>query len=69
MLEWIASNLANIIITTVLILIVALVIRVLVRDRKAGISSCSCKCSGCAMAGKCHGSQHSTLTNVGSLKS
>lgn len=63
MLTWIASNVANIIITLVLIAVVALVIGVLVRDRKAGISSCGCKCSGCAMAGKCH-----QPVNVGSLK-
>jgi hypothetical protein len=29
----------------------------LIKDKKAGKSSCGCNCSHCAMAGKCH-SQH-----------
>ncbi len=57
MLEWLASNLGTILISAGLIVIVALIIRLIVKDKKAGISSCGAKCGGCGtctMAGKCH---------------
>ena len=57
MLEWLASNLGTILISAGLFVIVALIIRLIVKDKKAGISSCGAKCGGCgacAMAGKCH---------------
>ena len=76
MLEYIASNIGTILITAGLIVIVALIIRSIVRDKKAGISSCGAKCGGCgacAMAGKCHGSSCSgggsgALRDVKNLK-
>ncbi len=71
MLEWIASNIGTILITAGLIVIVALIIRSIVKDRKAGISSCGAKCGGCgacAMAGKCHGEACAKPVNVSSLK-
>lgn len=55
MLEWLTANLGTILISAGLIVIVALIIRSIVRDKKAGISSCGAKCGGCgacAMAGK-----------------
>lgn len=73
MLEWLAENIGTILITAGLIVIVALIIRSIVRDKKAGISSCGAKCGGCgacAMAGKCHGSGcgGSALRDVKNLK-
>ncbi len=74
MLEYIASNIGTILITAGLIVIVALIIRSIIRDKKAGISSCGAKCGGCgacAMAGKCHGSScsgGSALRDVKNLK-
>ena len=47
MLEWLAENIGTILITAGLIVIVALIIRSIVRDKKAGISSCGAKCGGC----------------------
>ena len=47
MLEWLTANLGTILITAGLIVIVALIIRSIVRDKKAGISSCGAKCGGC----------------------
>ena len=44
MLEWLASNLGTILISAGLIVIVALIIRLIVKDKKAGISSCGAKC-------------------------
>ena len=46
MLEWLTANLGTILITAGLIVIVALIIRSIVRDKKAGISSCGAKCGG-----------------------
>jgi len=74
MLEWLAENIGTILITAGLIVIVALIIRSIVRDKKAGISSCGVKCGGCgacAMAGKCHGGSGcggSALRDVKNLK-
>lgn len=38
----------------VLIAVVALIIFTLIRDKKAGRSSCGHGCQNCAMHGKCH---------------
>lgn len=54
MLNWIAENLATILICAILILIVFLIIRYLLRQKKAGKSSCGCGCASCAMHGQCH---------------
>ena len=53
MLNWIAENLATILICAILILIVFLIIRYLLRQKKAGKSSCGCGCANCAMHGQC----------------
>ena len=61
MLTWISVNLINIVLVAVIVLIVALLIRGMVRDRKAGKRSCggncaSCgACGGCSACGKCGG--------------
>ena len=47
MLTWLASNLINIVIIVLLVLIVGFVIRGMIRDRKAGKSSCGGNCSSC----------------------
>lgn len=54
MLAWIMENLATILISAVLVVIVAAVIAGMVRDKKKGKSSCGCGCSSCAMNGACH---------------
>lgn len=54
MLHWIGSNLATILICAVLVVIVAFIIRYLVRQNKQGKSSCGCNCAHCAMHGSCH---------------
>lgn len=54
MLQWIGSNLATILICAVLVVIVAFIIRYLVRQNKQGKSSCGCNCAHCAMHGSCH---------------
>ncbi len=54
MLAWIAENIGTILITAALVLIVALIARKLIKDKKKGKSSCGCNCAHCAMAGSCH---------------
>ena len=54
MLAWISANLASIVLTAVIVLIVGLLIFVMVRDKKAGKSSCGGNCASCASCGGCH---------------
>ena len=59
MIAWLSANLINIVLVAVLVLITGLLIRSMVRDKKAGKSSCggncaSCgACSGCSACGTC----------------
>ena len=64
MLSWLQANLASILVGLVLLAAVALIVRRLVLDKKAGRHICggscgSCGggcggCGGCPMQGKCH---------------
>ena len=54
MFTWITEKLATILISAVLLLVVVLIIRKLVKDKKKGKSSCGCNCAHCAMSGSCH---------------
>ena len=51
MINWIANNIANILITGALIAIVAAIVTSMVKNKKKGIS-CS-GCSGCSSAASC----------------
>ena len=54
MLTWISDNIATIIISALLIVIVTAVIIGIVRDKKKGKYSCGCGCADCPMSGSCH---------------
>ncbi|MBQ2390548.1 MAG: FeoB-associated Cys-rich membrane protein [Clostridia bacterium] len=54
MFAWIVENIGTIVVCAVLIGVVALIITIMVRNKKKGKSSCSCGCSGCAMSEHCH---------------
>ena len=54
MLQWIQTNLGTMLICAVLIVIVALIVRSLVRQKRQGKSSCGCNCAHCAMHGACY---------------
>ena len=54
MLHWLADNLATILISGVLLLVVIAIIINLRHRKKQGISSCGCNCANCAMHGACH---------------
>lgn len=54
MLTWIMGNMATIIISGVLMIMVMAVIASMIRSKKKGKSSCGCGCASCAMNGACH---------------
>ena len=54
MAEWFGANWGTILVVLVLAVIVALIIRKIIRDKKVGRSSCGAGCAGCAMRGSCH---------------
>ncbi len=59
MLNWLSANLVNIVLIAALVLIVGLLIRGMIRDRKAGKSPCGGNCAacgackGCSACGQC----------------
>ena len=59
MFAWLAANLINIVLILAVVLLVAVLIRSLVQDKKAGKSPCGGSCSscgsGCAGCGACAG--------------
>ena len=55
MLDWLAANWVNILVIALICVAVFFAVRSMIKDKKAGKSSCGCKCSSCALAGKCHG--------------
>ena len=57
MLTWLSANLINIVLVAVLALIVTLLIRGMIRDRKAGKSSCGGSCGACGSCGRCGAAQ------------
>ena len=54
MLEWLTANLGTLLISAGLLVVVILIIRYLLRQKKAGRSSCGAGCVHCAMHGQCH---------------
>jgi hypothetical protein len=55
MFAWLSANLVNIALIAVIVLVVALLIGSLIRDKKAGKSSCGGNCAGCGACGGCQG--------------
>jgi len=52
MLAWLAANLINIVLILAVAALLGLIVRGMIRDRKAGRSSCGGSCADC---GACHG--------------
>jgi len=57
MLTWLAVNWINIVVFAAVILVVGLVIRSMIRDKKAGKSSCGGNCGSCAGCAGCSACQ------------
>lgn len=55
MLEWLAENLVNIVLIAVIAGIVALLIRGMLRDKKAGKHVCGGNCACCGGCSACNG--------------
>ena len=53
MFAWLSANLINIVLVAVIVLITWLLIRSMVRDKKAGKSSCGGNCASCGACGGC----------------
>ena len=54
MLQWISENIGTIVVGLVLLAVVILIVRIMMRDKKQGKSSCGGNCAGCAACGACH---------------
>jgi hypothetical protein len=54
MLAWLSEYLGTVIAALVLLAVIIAVAVSLVRDKKAGRSTCGANCAHCAMAGSCH---------------
>ena len=53
MLTWLAAHWIDILLVLAVLAAVTLAIMKILKDKKAGRSSCGCNCGSCAMAGKC----------------
>ena len=53
MLSWLAANLINILLVAVIAAVVILLIRGMIRDKKAGKSSCGGNCAACGACSSC----------------
>ena len=53
MFVWLSANLINIALVAVIALIVGLLLRVMIRDKKTGRSACGGNCAGCALCVRC----------------
>ena len=62
MIEWISANAGTLIVLAVLLILVALAVVKMIRDRKQGKSTCSMGCGGCPMSGTCHKKQEEKRT-------
>lgn len=54
MLAFITENLPTVVISLLLLAVVAGIITNMIKNWKAGKTSCGCGCSGCPMSGACH---------------
>ena len=65
MFAWLSANLINIILVAVLVLIVGLLLRGMIRDKKAGKSSCGGNCASCGACGGCSACNQCAARNAG----
>ncbi|MBQ1685605.1 MAG: FeoB-associated Cys-rich membrane protein [Clostridia bacterium] len=53
-MKWLIENWTTLLVIAAIATLVALIIVKMVRDRRAGKSSCGCGCASCPMSGSCH---------------
>ena len=54
MAEWLSQNIGTIVVGLVLLAVVILIVRIMMRDKKQGKSSCGGNCASCGACGCCH---------------
>ena len=54
MLQWISVNIGTIAVGLVLLAVVILIVRIMMRDKKQGKSSCGGNCASCGGCCACH---------------
>lgn len=54
MLAWLQLNLGTVVVVLALLLIVALAVWKLLKNKRTGQTSCGCGCEHCALRDKCH---------------
>lgn len=54
MLQWICENIGTIVVGLVLLAVVILIVRIMMRDKKQGKSSCGGNCASCGGCCACH---------------
>ena len=67
-MAWLTDNMGTIVVAAILAIIVALILRKMIRDRRAGRRSCSCGCEGCpgsATCGKRPGAERGSRSGAG----
>lgn len=57
MLAWLLENYLTIIVLLLLLALVSFIILRMVKEKKAGKTSCGHGCANCAMHGRCHEAQ------------
>ena len=67
MLSWLSANLVNIALIAAIVLIVALLIRVMIRDRRAGKAPCGGNCASCGACHGCKGCSQCAAVDTGTL--
>ena len=63
MLAWLSANLINIVLIAVIVLITGMLIRSMIRDRKAGKSSCGGNCASCGVCSGCNTCNKCSMIN------
>ena len=53
-MTWLLNNWGTILTVVVLAAVVVLIVRYMIKNKKAGKSSCGAGCAHCAMHGECH---------------
>ncbi len=63
MLTWLSANLINFALIAVIVLVVAFLIRGMIRDRRAGKRSCGGNCAGCGACNGCSACNRCGMVN------
>ena len=54
MFKWLSENWATCLVIAAIAVLVALIIIKMIKDRRAGKSTCGCGCASCPMSGSCN---------------